>query len=238
MKPGIVTLLAGVFFLIAGRLQAQATFSNIENKTTGWGSCTDCAGGTHKADIYWMAQFQTTPSVSGDSTEFFTSAKKPYADVLFWRKIGPQSWATHFTWDFWVHVDKDSTYAQALEYDFFQFANHVEYMFGSQCDYASGHWDVWNQSTKRWVQSSVPCQKLKPNVWHHIVWKYHRTSDTRMHYDSLTIDGVVHAVNMAEPSGPMPSGWTDNMGVQWQLDTAASPLSFHEWVDKVKLTIQ
>jgi hypothetical protein len=59
-----------------------------------------------------------------------------------------------------------------------------------------------------------------------------------MHYDSLTIDGVKYPVNLAEPSGPLPSGWTDNMGVQWQLDTSAAPLTFNEWMDEVKLTIR
>ncbi len=238
MKLGIVTLLLGVFFLVAGQVQAQTVFSDLDDKTTGWGSCTTCAGGTNNAAVYWMAQNQTSPSLTGNSTEFYISASKPYADVLFWKKIGAQDAATHFTWDFWVYLDNASYYAQALEYDLFQFTHGVEYMFGSQCDYASGHWDVWNQSTNKWVQSPVACHKFTPKVWHHIVWQYHRTTDTKMHFDSLTVDGVYHAVNMTEPSGPMPSGWTDNMGVQWQLDTAASAQSFHEWVDKVKLTIQ
>jgi len=30
----------------------------------------------------------------------------------------------------------------------------------------------------------------------------------------------------------------DDLGVQWQLDTSGSPLTFNEWIDNVKLTVQ
>ncbi len=214
------------------------TFSNIDDNNTGWGSCTTCAGGANIADVYWMAQFQTTPSRDGNGTQFYISASQPYSDVLFWEKLGAQDWATQFTWDFWVYLDDASLGAQALEYDFFQFVAGTEYMFGTQCGYASGYWDVWNQGTVTWVQTSVACQQFAPNLWHHIVWQVHRTSDTLMHYDTLTLDGIQYPVNMTEASGPLPVGWTDNLGVQWQLDTASAPLAFNEWIDNVKLTIR
>jgi hypothetical protein len=59
-----------------------------------------------------------------------------------------------------------------------------------------------------------------------------------MHYDSLTVDGMQNTLNLAEPSGPLPTGWTDNLGVQWQLDTGSAPLTTSEWIDNVKLTIR
>jgi hypothetical protein len=96
-------------------------FTNIDDRQTGWGSCTTCAGGANDADVYWMAQFQSTPSRDGDSTQFYISASKPYSDVLFWNKLGPHDAATTFTWDFWMIVDTASQNAQALEFDIFQF---------------------------------------------------------------------------------------------------------------------
>ena len=213
-------------------------FSNIDDSNSGWGSCTECAGGKHNADAYWMAQFQTTPSKDGNSTQFYVSASQAYSDVLFWNKVGPQDWATQFTWDFWVYLDSASQSAENLEYDLFQYVNGREYMFGTQCSYAGGYWDVWNQGSHKWIPTSLACKKFTPNVWHHIVWTLHRTSDTMMHFDSLTLDSVQHAMNYSEPSGPLPSGWTHNLGVQWQLDTASGPLTFNEWVDEVKITIQ
>lgn len=144
-------------------------FSNIDDNMTGWGSCTSCAGGQNNADTYWMAQFQTTPSLDGSSTQFYISASLPYSDVLFWEKLGAQDWAKQFTWDFWVYLDSASVGAQALEYDVFQFVGGIEYMFGTQCVYSSGQWNIWNQGVGAWVPTSVACQPLSPNVWHHMV---------------------------------------------------------------------
>lgn len=240
MKSGRVWLFVVVCLISAVQVHAQKkkVFSNIDDNTTGWGSCTSCAGGTNNADIYWMAQFQTSPSRDGNSTQFYVSASLPYSNVLFWDKLGAQDRATQFTWDFWVYLDNASLGAQSLEYDIFQFVDGVEFMFGSQCVYASGYWDVWNAGAGTWVQTSLPCQKFSPNVWHHIVWQMHRTSDQQMHYDSLALDGAQHSLNLSEPSGPLPTGWTNNLGVQWQIDTAASPLTTSEWIDSVKLTIR
>jgi hypothetical protein len=238
MKSGLVGLFVAVCFVSGAMAQTQKkVYFNIDDRTSGWGSCTTCAGGLNDADVYWMAQFQTTPSRDSNGTQLYVSASLPNSNVLFWEKLGAQNWATQFTWDFWVYLDSASLNAQALEYDLFQFANGVEYMFGSQCVYAEGYWDIWNQSTKTWVQTQLPCQKFTANVWHHIVWQMHRTSDQQMHYDSLTLDGTPHPLNLSQPSGPLPAGWTDNLGVQWQIDTGSAPLTTNEWVDSVKLTI-
>lgn len=237
----VCPILLVVFFAAGAQAQGRnkkVVYSNVEDSLTGWGSCTTCAGGANLADVYWMAQFQSTPSRDGSSIQFYVSALHPYSDVLFWQKLGAQSWATQFTWDFWMMVDDASVGAQALEYDMFQFVGNIEYMFGTQCVYASGLWNVWNGSAKTWVPLPLTCNKFTPNVWHHIQWQVHRTPDTMMHYDTLTIDGVQNSINVAQPSGPLPTGWNENMGVQWQLDTASQPLSFNEWIDSVKLTIK
>jgi len=240
VKRGVIlSILLTTFLATAqGQVSRRKTYSNIDDNSAGWGSCTTCAGGANEADVYWMAQFQTTPSRDGSGTQLYISASKPFSDVLFWEKLGAQDWATHFTWDFWVYLDEASLGAQALEYDIFQFVGGTEYMFGSQCVYTTGRWNVWNAGAARWVTIPVSCRPFKPKVWHHILWEVHRTSDRRMHYDSLTLDGIQHTVNIAEPSGPLPAGWSEDMGVQWQLDTAGSPLTFNEWIDNVKLTIQ
>lgn len=184
-----------------------------------------------------MAQFQTRPSKDGNSTQFYVSSSKPNTDVLFWDKLGAHDSATQFTWDFWVYLDNDSLSAQALEYDLFQYVSGREYMFGTQCTYSTGLWDVWDMASRTWVPTQVACKKFSPQVWHHVVWKFHRTTDTKMHYDSLTSDGVQHSVNQVEPSGALPKGWSDELGVQWQLDTPASPLTLNEWIDDVKVTV-
>jgi hypothetical protein len=238
VKLGILCLALMIALAALARAQTVKTFTNLDDSSvSSWGSCSNCAGGQNLADIFWVAPFQTSPSRDGHSTELYISAAKPFANVLFWRKIGAQDWSTHITWDFWVYLDNASLNAQALEYDAFQFVGGREYMFGTECVYPSGHWNVWNQQAGTWVQTSLACKRFTPNVWHHIVMQFHRTSDTMMHFDSVTLDGVLHTLNLAEGSGPLPSGWTDNVGVQWQMDTAGAPLTFSEWIDNVKLTV-
>jgi hypothetical protein len=238
VRWGVLCLVLSICLAAAVHAEAQLTIYHIDDNNGSWGSCSNCAGGNNLAELFWIAPFQTVPSHDGASTEFHIDASKPYANALYWRKLGAQDWGTHFTWDFWIYLTDKSLGAQSLEYDMVQFVGGREYTFGSQCVYASGRWDVWNQRSGSWVQTSLPCYKFSPYVWHHIVWQVHRTSDTNMHYDSLTLDGVQHTLNITEPSGPLPSGWTDNLCVQWQLDTGGSSQSFSEWVDNVKLTIR
>jgi len=235
LRLGFVCLLLSVCLSLKAQGETKV-FSNINNNKSGWGSCTKCAGGKHEADAYWEAQYQSSPARDGSSAEFYISATQSYSNVLFWNKLGAQDWATSFTWDFWVYVDSDAAGAQNLEYDMFQFVNGQEYMFGTQCAYGSGHWDVWNQKTGHWVQTSLTCKRFTPNVWHHVVWNFHRTSGY-MHFDTLTLDGTKSQINMAEPSAALPKGWSHSLGVQWQLDTAANPTAFHEWIDNVTLTL-
>jgi len=232
---GFVCLLLSACFSLKAQGKTMV-FSNINNRSSGWGSCTTCAGGKNQADAYWEAQYQSSPARDGSSAEFYISASKPYSNVLFWDKLGAQDWATSFTWDFWVYVDEGISGAQNLEYDLFQLVDGQEYMFGTQCAYGNGHWDVWNQKTNHWIETGLVCKRFTPKVWHHIVWKFHRTAGY-MHFDTLTLDGVTSSINMAEPSGPMPKGWSHSLGVQWQLDTAKNPAEFHEWIDNVTLTL-
>ena len=225
-------------------------FSNLDDSPTGWGSCTDCAGGGALAGMYWMAQFQTTPSVDGDSTQFYLSGPA-WTDVLWWNKLGAHDSFTNFQTDFWVMFGSDAVAnAQALEFDTFQFVRGREYMFGTQCDSAVNAWDVWNQQAGKWITTSIPCGKFTANVWYHMTWQFHRSStqrDKNMYYDALTIvqygsDGKTivsnkaYQVNLAYPSGGLPSGWSHDLGVQFQMDSNASGGTMTEWVDRVKLT--
>ena len=241
----------------AGTPSTRTTvFSNIDDSTTGWGSCTGsgCAGG-NSASTYYMAQNQTTPSKDGASTEFYV-AGGAYTNALFWNKLGANDSLSHFTFDFWAQLDSNSTtIGQAFEFDTFQFVKGREYMFGTQCDYASGMWEVWNAGAGVWQQTPVACPKFTPNVWYHITWNVHRSTapgNKNMYYDGFTVvqydanNNVVsnnsYTLNLVYPSTTMPTGWTDNMGVQFQIDLNAqsgvngNPSSTSEWIDQVSLT--
>ncbi|MBV8206128.1 MAG: hypothetical protein JO041_04990 [Acidobacteria bacterium] len=236
------------------RLRAASystTFSHIDDLTSGWASCTGGCGGGTSAYNYWMAQNQTSPSLDGASTEFYVDGPA-WANTLFYLKLGPHDSLSHFQFDFWVQVDKNSTsIGQALEFDAFQFVNGQYVMFGTQCDYGNGRWDVWNAGAGTWQPTSVSCPQFTPNAWYHITWNFHRSGNS-MVYDNFTVaqynsSGYMasrssHNLNLTYASAPLPAGWTDNLGVQFQIDlngqagVNANPASTAEYVDKVTLT--
>jgi hypothetical protein len=228
---------------------ATTTYSNIDDKTnadngtTGWGSCTTCAGGANNAGVYWTAPFQTTPSRDGASREFYISGPQ-YSNALWWYKVGPNDAASNFAFDFWVQVDSNAaSLAQTLEFDTFQFTGGRRYMFGTQCNYADGHWDVWS-GAGHWVMTGIACPKLVAGNWYHITWQFHRNKSTnQVVYDYLSVTQYgssnnlvaqhTYIVGLSEPSTTTSA---DNLGVQFQLDLNGKGGAYSMWVDQVSLT--
>jgi hypothetical protein len=143
----------------------------------------------------------------------------------------------------------------------------VEFMWGTQCDYSQngGVWNIWNQDLNAWVPMySMPCvnpnrSKFRTEVWYRVIWSLHRVPPGLnltyggMSFDSVRIveyagsDGGVssdytYRVNSVQRAGPLPAGWSDQLGVQFQIDfngqanTRGYPNSITEWVDKVTLS--
>src|SRR5215475_8054508 len=197
-KWGKCALVCAVLFCATAAWSAKTTttkYRNLEEQTNeddgtnglGWGSCIDCAGGGSVNATVANSPFQTTPSKDGASMNLAISGD-PYSDGLWWYKIGANDVATTFTLDFWLYTDESTQAAQALEFDTFQFVNGVEYMFGAQCNYANGTWDLWNGGASKWAHSKVGCKKFAPNVWYHITLGYHRTTNNNaLNYDTLSI---------------------------------------------------
>ena len=210
-------------------------FYDIQNRSN-WSYCHDpgCAGGSGSGS-YWMAQHQSSPSRSGSSTQFYNSGV--WANALWWQKVGPNNGVHNFLWDFWIYLDSASqTAGQALEFDAFQFVGGYNYMIGSQCDYGSGTWDTWDESSGHWMHSSISCPKFSPNAWHHIQW--YLTTDTGAHtytYHTLVVDGQGYTVNKTYSAKNL--HWADNIGVQWQVDVNATGHGYNEWLDSASLAI-
>lgn len=204
--------------------------------TTGWASCNTaaCAGGSG-AGTYWQAFNQSSPSLSGSSMEIYQDGSN--SNALWYLKTGADNAATNFLWDFYVQLDSASVDAgQALEYDAFQFVGGYNYMMGTECNYAAGVWDTWNESAGQWLHTTIPCAKFAPGTWHHIQWYMtNNHTDHTYTYETLVVDGVVYNLNQTQPAKNL--GWADNAGVQWQLDVNASGTGYHEWVDNATFTI-
>ncbi len=214
---------------------SATVFSQIE-QMSGWNSCDtpSCAGGDG-GGTYWMAQNQTTPSLSGSSTEVYNSGV--WNNALWWNKLGAHDTATNLLWDFYVQLDSNAAAgAQSLEYDSFQFVGGYNYMIGSQCNIAAGVWDVWDELNGHWIHTTIACHGFPAGTWHHIQW-YVTTNHTNhtYHYATLVVDGVAHFVNATYTAKDL--NWGDNIGVQYQLDVNASGHGYSEWFDQVKLTV-
>jgi hypothetical protein len=215
--------------------QGAIVFNNIQNRGN-WSYCNapGCAGGDGDG-AYWMAQHQGNPSRSGSSTEFYNSGV--WDNALWTQKLGANTSVHNFLWDFYFYVDSNSQHGgQALEFDAFQFVSGYNYMIGSQCDYGRGLWDTWDEASGHWMPTSISCPKFSPNTWHHIQW--YETTNTSSHkytYVTLVVDGHSYPVNTTRNA--LHNGWSNNLGVQWQLDVNASGEGYHEWVDNATLTI-
>jgi hypothetical protein len=218
----------------------------------GWGSCTTCAGGENESTaMIFTAPFQTYPSIDGASRVFNISGEQ-YANGAWWYKVGPNDQVNKFKFDFWVQVDQGTFEAQALEFDVFQYISPdggTDYFWGTQCNYFNHTWEVWNEGQQVWEQTHVTCQKFVPGNWYHITLRFRRETQPQPFpfdkYESLTIvqydrHGKIvcnqkHELNVQYPSGPLPADYTENMGVQFQMDIGPVGASMTEWVDKVDL---
>ncbi len=215
-------------------------FNNIDNMT-GWIGCTVCANGP--VAKYWMKQFVSSPSLDGSGIESWIGGYVPWADDLFVKKFGDQDWANHieYSMNFMWNASKTRQYngayvVQAMEFDAYFSTNGFKYMFGSQCDYASGHWDIWNNTGRYWQHTAVACQKFGPGQWHKITWYLERDQSTKyLHYVAMQVDGTQYKINTWVPA--VGSNWGDDFGVQFQQDTDSAGDPWYEYVDKVNAAI-
>jgi len=211
-----------------------AVFSKLEETTTNWSSCSTCAGGTSTTN-YWSAAYQSSPSQDGSSRVFFNGGNA-WSNVLWIKKLGDQSWAKNFLWDFWVYYDSNAAaHLWTAEFDLWQAVNKQEFMIGSQCNFGQGRWDVWSASSGHWIGTSVPCPRFAANTWHHIQWYVQRVSWNQYKYVTLAVDGKAYSLNQVYYTNY--ANWANSLGVQWQLDLDSTGLDAKEWIDQTKLTI-
>jgi hypothetical protein len=209
--------------------------SQIQDTSDGWKDCSLCAAGTNDTTNYWMAPFQSSPSMTGSSRELYADGL-PWTNVLFIKTMPGTSSASHFLWDFWVYHDPTSAAnIWSSEFDLWQTLGGREFMMGSQCDFGDGYWDTWDSANDRWIENGVPCPRWAPNTWHHIQWYVERIGPAQYRYDTLVVDGRTYGFNQVWAVNP--TTWGDAVGIQWQLDQSADGDPIHQWIDNVKLTL-
>ena len=216
-------------------------FTNIE-KASGWTACSSCTG--NPGASYWFKQWVSSPSMDGDSMEtYIKSCYGCWGDNLFVHYLGNQTWAHHvefsqnFLWNASKTKQSNGAYVvQAIEFDARMINGDFKYMFGTQCDYAEGHWDVWNGPGHYWEHTGVACQKWGPNSWHNIKWYGTIDYNTKyLKFVGLAVDGKQYWIN--KTFAATPTAWSQQFLYQYEQDTDYQGDPWYMWSEKVNVAV-
>jgi hypothetical protein len=211
------------------------TYSDVE-EMSGWGHCTDCAADPDDPSpslaSYWMKQNVSSPSMDGDATEFHIGGTSSYANALFWKRLeGDASLIRkghNFIYDAYFYYTNQSA-AQAIEFDVNQLIDGKRYIWGTQCNIRAGAvWDIWDNVNTRWVHTSAGCSAPPTYKWNHVILEMQRTSDNKLRYVSITLNGNKHYLNRYY--SPRSTSWT-GLTMNFQIDGNKSMEDYSVWLD-------
>lgn len=230
-------------------------FSNLQ-KSSGWTGyallppnfpiCSSCTPNGSNVKWSWT-QNVTSPSMDGISTKSsYNGGTTQWADILwnnhligdfssqglpdFSKTLVPS--LHNFTYDiyFWVGNISDS---QALEFDINQFVNGKSYIWGHECRIDGGHeWDTWSNPGQHWVASGIPCNP-KSNAWNHLTINVSRTSDNRLLFHTITLNGNTATLNRYDT--PTSRNWY-GVTVNYQIDSDRYKTPYSVYIDKFTFT--
>lgn len=212
---------------------STTVYTDIE-QITGWESCDVCAGigGNGPTTPYSMAHGRTSPSLDGNSSEFWLGGDTPYAQALWWKQLGGNASARNFVYELDFYI-KDPNASQALEFDVNQSVNGKKYIFGTECNLKETRtWRVWDPAAVRWVNTGIACPMPKAYEWNHLVWEFQRTGDDKVRYISVTVNGVKTYVNMT--FNPIAVNASE-INVAFQMDGDYKQTDHSVWLDNVTL---
>jgi hypothetical protein len=220
-----LNILRNMFVVCLFAAVASAQFNtNMETNVVAWQQCILSACNPGGSGIPTSTTIAQTGSKWPPNSLELSVTGPEWTDFLAYDKVGATT-AAYFQSDFWVYIPTGTAFEnyQALEYDIFEFLSPYEFMWGSQC-VIGNMWQVWDELHQQWMNSPLACS-LTAGRWYHLQWWVHRVDgDTScdgypcMYYDMLGIDEVYTQFTMTEPSGPIPAGWSDDSGLNFQLD--------------------
>ncbi len=211
----------------------NAQYQMIQSMS-GWQSCGSCAGpGGHGPDTpRYMHQFIQTPSLTGKSSEYWIGPKVPYSGALWWKQLGANPNAAHFTYDLYFYV-KDPNAPQALEFDMNQSVGNRKFIFGTECDIKGRHdWDVWDTANSRWIATGIACSAPPAYTWNHLVLEYSRNG-SQATFVSVTLNGKKSYINRTFNTFGVNAS---ELNTAVQLDGNSSDSAYSLWVDKMQVT--
>lgn len=216
-----------VVALLSAAATAQFTM-NMETNVTAWQQCVLPACDPGGSGIPTSTTIAETGSTWPANSLKLSVSGPAFTNFLAYDKVGATT-AAYLQSDFWVYVPTavPSGNYQALEYDIFEYLSPYEFMWGSQC-VMGAKWQIWDALHYQWLDTILACS-LPAGGWHHVQWWVHRVDgDTScegypcMYYDMLGVDEVYTQFAMTEPSGPIPAGWSNDSGLNFQLDISGA----------------
>jgi len=211
-----------------------------------WSICKTCS--PTASSVNWSrSSGVSSPSLSGNAAHHQIGGTRPYSDIL-WNNhlVGSFSSqglpdynntltnnAHNFIYDVYFYA-KNLSYSEALEFDINQFTKGKGYIWGHECRIAGGHeWDIYSNVYKKWIPTGVPCWP-KNNAWNHLVIKAQRTSGGNLLYQSITLNGVTHTLNIIKAPGT--TSWS-GITINYQQDGNSQMYDYSIWLDKVNFTM-
>jgi hypothetical protein len=198
-----------------------------------WDSCNSCAGagGVGPQVGYSMSEGVNSPSIDGQSVQFWLGGGYPYSGALWWKELTPQPGASHFTYDLYFYY-QNADAPQGLEFDVNQVVNGGRYIFGTECNLKqTGTWRVWDTTNAHWVNTGVGCNPSASN-WNHMTWELQRNGDGGYTFVAVTLNGVKQSINQTYWSK---SASGDELSVAVQLDSNYAGTEYSVWADKIAL---
>lgn len=213
--------------------QNAVTVSGIQsNQNYTWKADYDTGtGGTNSSGTSGTTQLATSPSLSGDSRQFFTNYVD-YGGERYYTSFGSDANAQNFLYDTWVYVSSATSSGGLanLEFDMNQVtSNGQTVIYGFQCDGWQGTWDYTENSgtasspVDKWVYSTQPCNPANwaTNMWHHLQVTYSRDANGNVTYHSVWFDGVEQDIN-ATVFSSFALGWSPTLLTNFQTDGKTS----------------
>ena len=229
------------------------TFTQLQ-RSAGWKSsgqlapayldCDDACPGV----TFSMQQGISSPSMSGNATQFDLGGTTPYSDVLFYNQLigafstqGLPDYAhtlvpslRNFTYDayFWV---TDAEHTQAMEFDINWFMDSVAITWGTECRIRGGNeWAIWDNVGAKWVPTGFACNPL-PNAWNHVTVTAQRGPNNTVIYQTITLNGVTSNINKTYAPFVVPSDWY-GITVNYQMDGDEKQHSIRSYLDNFSFT--
>ena len=206
--------------------------ANIQ-QLSGWNSCSACAGSQGIAQ-FSMTQHEGSPSLDGNTTQFWIGGNTPYTNAMWVKSLSAGSDATHFTYDLYFYMDNPSA-AEALEFDVNVAYNGQYYVFGTQCSPRwSQTWDTWDENAGSWNSTGVGCPTFPANTWNHVTIELERTWDNQLHWIAISMNGTRNTIDRYVASKA--TQYSNGISVDFQMDGNYNQTDYSVWVDQMSLT--